>query len=94
MHAARGADADDGLHAEEVVELKGIDAHARHAHAAGHHGDALALEISRIALYAADVVDELIVRQIRLRDVLCAQRIAGHQHGLGEIVRAAADMRC
>ena len=93
MHAARGTDADDGFHAEEVVELKRVDAHARHTHAAGHHGDALALEVSRIALNAADVVDELVVRQIRLCDVLCAQRVAGHQHGLGKIIGAAADVR-
>ena len=78
MHAARRTDADDGLHAEEVVELIGIDAHARHAHAAGHYGDALALIQPRIALNAADVVHELIIGEIGLRNVLCAERIARH----------------
>ncbi|MPM31596.1 hypothetical protein SDC9_78152 [bioreactor metagenome] len=78
MHAARRTDADDGFHAEDVIKLEGIDTHGRHAHAAGHNGNALAFEISRVALNAAHVVDELVIAQIRLGDELGAERIAGH----------------
>ncbi|MPN42882.1 hypothetical protein SDC9_190440 [bioreactor metagenome] len=93
MHTARRTDSYDGFHTEEIVKLVGIDAHARHAHTAGHHGEALALIKPRVALNAADVIDKFIIGQVGLRNVLCAERVARHQHGFCKILRAAADMR-
>ena len=90
--AAGGAHADDVLHAVEVVQLVGVDTDGRHAHAGGHHGDALALVIAGVALHAADVVDHHGVLEEGLGDELRAQRIAGHQHGTGEIALLGGDV--
>ena len=62
------------------------------AHAAGHDGHPLALVVAGVALDAPDVVDQLRVGEVGLRDHLGAQGVAGHQHGLAEILRRAADM--
>ena len=62
--AAGGAHADDVFHAVEVEQFRGIDADGRHAHAAGHDGDALAVVIAGIALNAAGVVDQHSVGEV------------------------------
>ena len=92
-HRPGGADADDVLHAVEVVQLVGIDADGRHAHARGHDADALALPGAGVAVYAAHVVDQLGVGEVGVGDEFGAQRVAGHQYGAGEVAGLAADVR-
>ena len=93
MDTARAADADDVFHAENVVQLIGINADRRHAHSARHDGNAFALVIARIPVNAADVVHKLRIREIGLRDHFGAKRVARHEHGLCKIFRAARDVR-
>ena len=92
-HRARGADADDVLHAVVGVELVGVDGDGRDAHAARHHAHAHALVGAGVALHAADVVDKLRIFQKGLRDELRAEGVAGHEHGLGEIAVLGIVMR-
>ena len=92
MQRARGANADYVLHAVEVEELIGIDAYGGHAHAGSHHGNALALIKTRVALNAANVVHEHRVLKEIIGDELCPFGIAGHQYGLCEITELCGDM--
>ena len=91
-HAGR-TDADDVFHAVEIVQLIGVNADGGHAHAAGHDRNALALVKTRVALHAADVVDEFGVGEISVRDEFGAERVAGHQHGAGKISGCRRDVR-
>ena len=65
---AGGADADDVLHAVEVVQLVAVDSYGRHAHAAAHDGDALAVVIAGEAEHVADVGDEFCVLKVVVGD--------------------------
>ena len=88
------SDADDVLHTIEFKQLIGIDADARHSHAAAHHGDALSLVCSGVAEHVAHAVELDDILQIRLCDVLCPQRIAGHQYRLGDVFFACLIVCC
>ena len=83
--AAGGADADDGLHTVEVIQLISVQADGGHTHAVAHDGDLLALVGAGVAQHVADGVEADRVFQIMLRHILCPQGIAGHQHDLGNV---------
>ena len=83
---ARGADADNAVHVVELVELVAVDADGGHAHAAGHHGDGLAVVGTRIGADVADVAHEFGVVQEGLGDETGALRVARHEDGLGDLV--------
>ena len=87
------ADADDVVDIVEVVQLPAVDADRRDAHAGGHHGHGHALPRAGVALHAADVVDEHGIFQKGLGDELRAQRVTGHEHGLGDVSGFGCDMR-
>ena len=87
------ADADDVVDIVEVVQLPAVDADRRDAHAGGHHGHGHALPRAGVALHAADVVDEHRVFQKGLGDEFRAQRVTGHEHGLGVLAGFGCDMR-
>ena len=89
---AGGADADDVLDAVLGVQLVGIDADGRHAHAAAHHADGAALIGAGVAVHTADVGDKARVLEEGLGNEFGAQRVAGHQDGLGEIAVFSAVM--
>ena len=88
-----GADTDDVVHIVEVEQLPAVDADRRDAHAGGHDRDRHALPGAGVALDTADVVDKLGVGEEGLGDKLRAQRIAGHQHGLGDLAGLGVDVR-
>ena len=92
-YAAGGAHADDVLHVVLRVQLPGVDADGRDAHAAGLDGDARALPGAGVALDAADVVDKDGAFKEVFRDVPGAQRVAGHQHSAGKIAFGGAVVR-
>ncbi|CAN3972997.1 3'-phosphoadenosine 5'-phosphosulfate sulfotransferase (PAPS reductase)/FAD synthetase or related enzyme, partial [Dysosmobacter welbionis] len=54
--AAGGADADDGIHTEELVQLIAVNTHRGHAHTVAHDGDALALVGAGVAQHVPDGV--------------------------------------
>ena len=86
------ADAHDVLHAVGIVQLIGINADGRNAHTGGHDGNLHALVVAGVALDAADIIDEPCLFKEILGDVLRTQRIAGHQHGLAEVLRGRLDV--
>ena len=73
-----GADADDIFHAEETIQLIGINADGGHAHAARHHADGHAVIGAGVALHTAHVVDKVRVFQKVFRNEFGAQRVARH----------------
>ncbi|SCJ40217.1 Uncharacterised protein [uncultured Blautia sp.] len=78
--AAGGADADDGIHTEELVQLIAVNTHRGHAHTVAHDGDALALVGAGVAQHVPDGVEAHHLLQIVVRHVLGPQGVAGHQH--------------
>ena len=88
------ADAQDVLHAVEVVKLVAVNADGGHTHAAGHYAHRHAFVGPGVALDAADVVDEAAAVKEVFGDELRAQRVAGHEYGFGEIAGSGAVMRC
>ena len=90
--ASCGADADDALHTEEIVQLVGINADGGHTHAAGHDRDGSALVGARVALNAADVVDQAGIGQKIFGDKLRPQGITGHEDGFGKVGGCGLDM--
>ena len=93
LQRARRADAHDVLHAEDRVQLPGINADRRHAHTGGHDGNFHAVIRSGVALHTAHVVHEHGVFQEIFCDEFCAQGISGHQNRLAEVTGLGADMR-
>ena len=87
------ADTDNVVDIVEVVQLPAVDADRRDAHTGGHHGHGHALPRAGVTLHAADVVDEHGIFQKGLGDELRAQRVAGHEHGLGDVSGFGCDMR-
>ena len=87
------ADADDVVNIVEIVQLPAVDADRRDAHAGGHHGHGHALPRAGVALHAADVIDEHGIFKEGLGDELRAQRVAGHEHGLGDLTGFGFNMR-
>ena len=63
-----------------MEQLVGVDADAGDAHTGGHNGHRRSLVGAGVALDAPDVVHQLHVFQKALRDKVCPQGIAGHQH--------------
>src|SRR5699024_9588637 len=86
-------DADDVLDAVLGVQFIGIDADGRHAHAAAHDADGTAPVSTGVAEHAAHVGDEAGVLQKGLGNEFGAQRVAGHEDGLGKIAVFGAVMR-
>ncbi len=80
-----GADADDVVHAVLAEKLPAVDADGGHTHAGGHDRHGNALPRAGVPLHAADVVDEHGVCEEGVGDELRAQRVAGHEHGLGDL---------
>ena len=75
-----------------LPSISGINADGRHAHAAAHHADGAALIGAGVAVHAADVGDKARVLEEGLGNEFGAQRVAGHQDGLGEIAVFGAVM--
>ena len=86
-------DADDVLDAVLGVQLIGIDADGRHAHAAAHHADGAALVSTRIAKHTAHIGDEARIFKKGLRNEFGAQGVPRHQDGFGKIAVFGAVMR-
>jgi len=59
----------------------------------GHHGHGHALPRAGVALHAADVVDEHGIFKEGLGDEFRAQRVTGHEHGLGDLTGFGFNMR-
>ena len=83
--AAGRTDADDVVHIVELEQLIGIDADGRHAHAAAHHADGAAFIGTGKAQHAAHAGHLTDILQEGVGNEFCAQRIAWHEDGLGEI---------
>ena len=83
---AGGADADDVVHIIEVEKLPAVYADGRHTHAGGHNGDGDAFPGAGVALNAADIVHQNRVGEKILRNEFGTERIAGHEHGLCDIL--------
>lgn len=90
---AAAADADHGLHAVLAHQLGGVDGARRNAHAVRHHRHAPALVEAGVPVDVAHFGDAAGVREELARDVLGAQRIAGHEHRVGEVAGLRTDMR-
>ncbi len=73
-----GADANNGFHTVELVQLIGIQPDGRHAHTVAHNGNLLALVVSRIAQHIPDGVEADGIFQVMLRNVFGPQGVAGH----------------
>ena len=93
IQSSRGADTDDVLYPEEVVELIGIDADGRHTHTARHNRYSGAFKCAGIAVDATYVVHENRIVKKRLCNEFRAERVTRHQNGAGEIIRNRLDMR-
>ena len=93
LHRAGRADAHDIFHAEDRIQLPGINADGRHAHAGGHDGNFHAMIRAGIAVDAADVIDEDGIFQKVFRNELRPQRVAGHENGSAKIAGFGIDMR-
>ena len=84
------ANADDVLYPILAVQLIGVDADGRHAHAAAHHADRVALVGTGITQHAAHIGNKARVFQKGFGNKLGAQGVAGHQHGFGKIAGVGA----
>ena len=91
LKAAAGADADQLL-AAELDQLLEDDRRAGTAHAGALDGDRLALVRAGVAEQPALRVPLFDVLEVRLGDVLRAQRVARQQNGLGVLARLGADV--
>ena len=91
LQAAAGADADQLL-AAELDQLLEHDRRARAAHPRALHRDRLALPRPREAEQPALGVPLHRVVEVRLGDVLRAQRVARKEDGLGVVAGLGADV--
>ena len=91
LEPAAGADAQEPLDAEQD-ELLHDDRRGRTAHAGRLHRDRLALVLARIPQQSALGVLLHGIVEVRLRDVLRAQRVAGQQAGLCVVAFLRSDV--
>ncbi len=91
-YRAAGAHANDRLHAVIGNQLFGVNGHGRNTHAVAHDGNLAAFVGAGVAEHIAHVVHLAHVLQVSVGDVLGAQRVAGHQNGIGEIAFFGIDM--
>src|SRR5690606_27865449 len=91
-HGAAGANPDQGVHVEFGDQFLGVDGYRGDAHAVAHHRNPPALVAAGEAEHVAHLVHQLDVGQEGVGDVLGAQRVAGHQYGIGEIAAFGVDM--
>ncbi len=91
LEAAAGADPQEALH-PELDELLHHDRRRRTAHPGRLHGDGSALVRAGVPEHAplAVLLDRVV--EVRLRDVLRAQRVAGKQAGLGVVAGVGSDV--
>ena len=82
--APGGADADDGVHAVEVIQLVGVQSRRGNAHAVTHDGQFPTLIGADIAQHIPHGIEAHRVFQIVLRYEFRPQRVAGHQYRLGD----------
>ena len=86
------SDADDGLHTVEIEELVGIDADGGHTHAVTHHADALALMSACKAKHTSNIVELYGIIEELLCHEFRTQRIARHNHCLGDVAILGPDV--
>jgi hypothetical protein len=91
LQSAARTDPDERLHAE-LDELLEHDRRARAAHAGALHRDARALVRAGVAEEPALGVHLRRVREVRLGDVLRAERVAGQEARLGVIAGLGPQM--
>ena len=91
LQAAAGADAEEALDAE-LHELLHHDRRRGAAHAGRLHRDRLALPLAGVAEHPALAVALHGVVEVRLGDVLGAQRVAGEEAGLAVVAGLGADV--
>ena len=82
-----------GANAVLAEQLIRINTDGRHTHTAAHHADGAALVGAGIAEHTAHIGDDARVFEESLGNEFSAQRVAGHQHGLGKIALFGAVMR-
>ena len=92
LHAATGADADQGLCAIVFHQLIGVDRKGGHAHAGAVDGDAVAVPHAGEAKHAAHFVDKFHILQEGFGGPFCAIGIAGQKHGFSDVTGLGTNM--